>query len=341
MSIVMLHHLTGGAWGWLVRRPAEAAAMTMPFLLVLFIPIALGVGYLYPWAMPDEVAKEALLKHRQPLFTTGFTIARSFAYLLIWSFWAWRLRSLSLRHDRTGDPTLLIHLRRWSASGFLVYFATMSLAAMDWIASREVDWYSSTFGLAVLVGQSVTGIALAILILAMLSEVEPIKGVAEPDRVHDIGNLMLTCVVLWAYIEFAQFLVIWIGDTQEDVTWYIHRTHGGWWWVSLSIILLHFALPFVLLLFQRAKRDVRALAMIAGGVLFMRAVDILWMVAPSNTSQHPRGINWMDFIAPIGIGGVWFACLLWLLSNRPLMPLGHRVPVEPLTYGGEQTRSMA
>jgi hypothetical protein len=132
-----------------------------------------------------------------------------------------------------------------------------------------------------------------------------------------------------------------MSNTQEDNIWYIHRTHHGWWWVSLALILLHFALPFVLLLFQRAKRDIRALAWIAGGLLVMRAVDILWMVAPSNAGPEPRGVNWLDFIAPIGIGGVWFAYFLWLLGGRPMMPLGHRVPVDPLatTYGGEQQQS--
>jgi hypothetical protein len=333
MSIVMLHHLTGGEWGFLVRRPAEAAAMTLPLLLVLFIPIAFGVHHLFPWAKPDRVASEALLQHRKPLFTTAFTLIRSFVYLLIWCLWAWRLSALSLRHDDTGDPAPLITVRRLSGLGFVVYFATMSLAAMDWIVSREVDWYSSTFGLLTIVGQSATGIAFLIVVLALLRRTSPMRDVITPDRVHDLGNLLLTCVVLWSYISFAQFLVIWMGNTQEDIVWFIHRTHGGWWWVSLALILLHFAAPFVLLLFQRAKRDPRALAMIAAGVLLMRAVDNLWMVAPTGPTHDPGPLYWLDFVTPFGVGGIWFAYFLWLLARHPLIPLGHRVPVDPLIYG--------
>ncbi|HZZ43536.1 MAG TPA: hypothetical protein VFE58_11415 [Tepidisphaeraceae bacterium] len=339
MSVVMLHHLTGGAWGWLVRRPAEAAAMTLPLLTLLFIPIALGARHIFPWAVPDLMAHNALLQHRRPLFTTGFTILRSFIYLLIWIFMAWRLHKLSLEHDLTGSASSAIRMRRLSAVGFVVYFATMSLASMDWIASREVNWYSSTFGLAVLVGQSVTGIAVLIVVLAMLSKDAPLSGIIESGRLRDVGNLLLTAVILWAYISFAQLLVIWMGNTQEDIIWYIHRTHHGWWWVSLALILFHFAVPFVLMLFQQSKRHIRSLAMIAGGLLVMRAVNLLWMIEPSTLSQEPLGISWLDFIAPIGVGGVWFSCFMWLLKHHPLMPLGHRVSMEPLSYVQPQSIS--
>jgi hypothetical protein len=332
MSIVMLHHLTGGAWGWLVRRPAEAAAMTLPLLAVLFVPIALGIGKVYPWARADAVTSHALLKHRAALFHPSFVLLRALLYFVIWSFWAWRLRALSLRHDRDGDPRTLGRLRQLSASGLLVYFVTMSLAAVDWIASREVDWYSSTFGLLVIIGQAVAAVAFLIGMLAVLSERSPVKEIAEPDRVHDLGNLLLTVVVLWSYVSFAQYLVIWVGNTQEDTTWYYHRAQHGWTWIGLSLIVLHFSLPFVLLLFQASKRNVRALATIAAGVLFMRLVHVLWMIAPSSLSQHPGTVSWLDFVSPLALGGVWFAAFLWLLKRHPLIPLGFRVPIEPLSY---------
>jgi hypothetical protein len=321
MSIVMLHALTGGAWGWTIRKPAEAAAMTLPALLILFIPIAVGLRYVYPWADAHEVAGSALLRHRQTLFAPAFVILRAIIYFAVWILWAWKLGALSARHDQTGDPNLLARLRIWSAAGFVVYFATMSLAAVDWVASREIDWYSSTFGLLTIVGQSLIGTAFLIIVLCLLLRDAPaVQEVLNPDRVHDLGNLLLTLVVLWTYIEFAQFLVIWIGNTQEDNIWYFHRTHLGWEWVGLAIILVHFALPFVFLLFQEVKRSLPALVGVAGIVLVMRIVHVLWMVAPSSSDPQPHAAHWLDLVALIGVGGVWLACFLWLVRRRPLAP---------------------
>lgn len=349
MALVMLHHLTGGAWGWLIRRPGEAAAMTLPLLAAGFIPIALGIGQVFPWARPELVAHEALLQRRQPFFSVWFVLLRALIYFALWIALAWRLRQLSLEHDRTGDPALLRRLRRLSAVGFLVYFITMSLAAVDWIASREPDWYSSTFALAVIVGQSASGLAFVLLIMGLLRDTPPLRDIVQPDRTHDLGNLLQTVVVLWAYISFAQYLVIWIGNTQEDILWFYHRTSGGWRFVGISLMALHFGFPFLVLLFQPVKRSAVALAAIAGFVLLMRMVDVLWMVAPSNLGPRPQTVHWLDFVAPIGVGGLWFAGFLWLLKAHPLVPLGHRAASvggdEPLQSDDEEpegtTRSPA
>src|ERR1700742_5134883 len=42
MAGVMVHNLTGGQWGWFIRRPAEAAANVLPMLAVLFLPMLAG-----------------------------------------------------------------------------------------------------------------------------------------------------------------------------------------------------------------------------------------------------------------------------------------------------------
>lgn len=336
MAVLMLQHLTGGTWGWLIRRPAEAAAITLPLLALLFLPIAIGASHIYPWAQPAIVSGNAHLEHRQTLFQPWFVYVRAAIYFAIWIFWAWQLRRLSLRHDRSGDPKLLGRLRVFSAAGFLVYFLSVSSAAVDWIASREVDWYSSTFGMMTITGQAAAAAAFLILVLALLRAAPPLKSVVRPNLTHDLGNLLLTLVVLWAYVTFAQYLVIWIGNTQDDNLWYYHRTHDGWAWVGTAIILLHFALPFVFLLFQQTKRNLRLLGGVAAGVLVMRAVDVLWMVAPSSLGPAPHHVSWADFVSPLAVGGVWFACFLWVLVRQPLIPQAFRVPAEPLSHEHEQ-----
>src|SRR4051812_38760699 len=56
LAIRMLHALVGGAWGRAVRSPMNAGAMTLVPMAILFVPIALGLIHLYPWADPSLVA---------------------------------------------------------------------------------------------------------------------------------------------------------------------------------------------------------------------------------------------------------------------------------------------
>jgi hypothetical protein len=329
MCFVMIHHASGGAWGFMIRRIGEAAGMTLPVLTVLFLPIMLGGKWIFPWADHDMVHHSPLLKHREPFFMTEMVYVRSLGFLILWSFIAWRLRSLSVRHDRTGDPVLLKRAERLSVIGLILYFLTMSFAAVDWIASREIDFYSSTFGAMTVLGQACAGLCVLIIVLAILYKKPPIAEIFNENRLHDIGNLLLTSVVLWSYVSFAQYLVIWIGNTQEDNVWFYHRTRSAWMVIGVMLMLLHFAVPFVMLLFQSVKRRPESLAVVAAGVLLMRVLDVLWMVAPSSHHpEHPESIHWLDFVSPFALGGLWTASFLYFLARQPLNTRAYDVAMQ-------------
>jgi hypothetical protein len=356
LAVVMLHHLTGGVWGAPVRRIAEAGAMTAPLMAVLFVPvvIAFWTGHLYPWANPAEYAHEAVVRHRRELpvlgFSAGWVVARAAVYFAVWTALAWRLRAGSLRQDSTLDRAgqarrLTGGLASLSGAGSVLYFVTASLAASDWVMSREAHYYSSVFGFIAVAAQSIAGVCFALVILRFLAdrsaektvdgesrgeEHGPLAGrlngvaggvdaVATPRALQDVGNLLLTCVILWSYVSFAQLLVNWVGNTQEDVTWYVHRSHGGWRVVTIGLIVLHFFVPFALLLFQPVKRNLRPLARLAAGLLVLRLVDAFWTTAPSSPTDAAGGLYWTDLFAPIGVGGVWLAGFLWVLRRAPVV----------------------
>ena len=157
MGFVMLHHLTGGDWGILVRRTGENAAMVLPLMMLLFIPIALGLSSLYPWADPRHLADSPILQHKRPYLNAPFFLWRTVIYGVLWIGMAWYLRAGSLRHDCQPNAGLAFRLHHLSAVGMLIYFVTMSLASVDWIMSREPHWQSTVFGLMVVCGQAVTG----------------------------------------------------------------------------------------------------------------------------------------------------------------------------------------
>jgi hypothetical protein len=163
------------------------------------------------------------------------------------------------------------------------------------------------FGALMIVGSLLCGMAFSI--VATVTEAG--EGEVPVDRLHDLGNLLLVFVMLWAYLSFSQYLIIYAGNTAEDVPFYVHRTEGGWQQIALALIVLHFAAPFTVLITRRTKRSPRALRAVALGILAMHLVEIFWFVAPNFTGGKLR-VGWLDVAVPVGVGGVW---VLWFMRR--------------------------
>jgi hypothetical protein len=190
------------------------------------------------------------------------------------------------------------------------------------------------FGMIFMVSFGLAALALAILITRFLATEQPLARVASPDRWHDLGNLLLALVMFWAYLNFSQFMLIWAENLAEEIPWYLHRIDGGWQWIAIALILFQFALPFVLLLSRNTKRKFHTLAAVAGAILFMHWLDMLWMVVPSFYPAQFH-IHWLDIAAALGIGGLWFAAFIAYLKKRSLVPLHDPRFVELLERGQE------
>ena len=324
LAIVMLHHLAGGAWGAVIQRVLEAGTRTLPLLAVLVVPLLFGVHDLYLWARPPAVASDALLRHKSLYLNVPFFVLRTGVYFAVWLVVAYFLNRWSLLHDQVQERPVERSLRRrlqlLSGLGLVLYGLTVTFAAIDWVMSLEPYWYSTIYGIVCIVGQGLAALAFAIVATALLAAFAPFAGVVTPAHFHDLGNLLLAFVMLWAYIAFSQFLIIWSGNLPEEIPWYVHRTQGGWQWIGLLLLVLHFALPFLLLLSRGTKRSVYRLATVALAIICMHLVDLFWLVMPA---FHPAGlyVHWLDVVAPVGIGGLWIAVFVWQLQRRPLLPL--------------------
>jgi hypothetical protein len=322
LAIFMLHNLVRGAWGAVIVRFLEAGARTLPVMLLAFVPVLFGLRKLYLWARPDVLAHDALLQHKALYLNVPFFVLRTAIYFAVWiglAFYLTRQERQRQAGAATADATQL-RLRPLSGIGLVLYALTMTFAAVDWVMSLEPHWYSTIYGVIFIVGQALITLAFAIVLLALLIRVEPFAGVIQPHHVHDLGNLLLAFVMLWAYIAFSQFLIIWSANLPEEITWYLHRTRGGWEVLAMLLILLHFVLPFLVLLARGSKRRVQTLAMIAGLLLVMHLVELFWMVMPA---LHPSAlsVHVLDIIAPIALGGIWMAAFLWQLRRHSLLPV--------------------
>ena len=343
MALLMLQHPSGGGWGLAIRRLLESATRMLPLMALLFIPIILGLFVgdeaqpLYVWT-DDARRKDLHLDHgfRAAWLSTGFFLLRTAFYFLVWLVFAFMLNRWSVNQDlrafdRTESPRAIRRIQRVSGGGLLVYGLTVTFAAFDWVMSLDPLWYSTMWGVIFLIGQALSTLALMIVLLSLLSQVRPLSDFVTTGHFHDLGNLLLAFTMLWAYVAFSQYLIIWSGNIAEETPYYVYRTNGAWKYVALALIILHFFVPFVLLLSRRTKRTVRTLTIVALVILAMRFVDLYWTVTPMwhqarGHATHFKDIptsalpHWLDIAAPVGIGGIWIWLFIGQLRRLPLIP---------------------
>jgi hypothetical protein len=320
LALGMVHQLSGGAWGVVLRRPIGAAARVLPVLTVLFIPILIGMSHLYIWTHADVVAADETLQHKQLYLNTPFFIIRAVLYFSIWNAVSYFLNRWSLEQDRTGDPWIPRRMQRLSAAGLVLYGLTITFASFDWLMSIAPTWYSTIYGVLIIGGQGLSAIAFLILAITWLSRRPPLNDIIVADHFHDAGNLTLAFVMLWAYFAFSQYLIIWAGNLPREITWYQHRLQTGWRAIGILLVLFHFAVPFLVLLSRRVKRQPSTLARLAAAILVARVVDLFWLVAPE---FHREGvsISWLDVLLPLSLAAIWLGCFIWQLRGRAIFPV--------------------
>ena len=219
---------------------------------------------------------------------------RTFLYFAIWIVFALLLKRLSADQDRRSDHGPSQWLRRISGPGLALLFLAGSFAAIDWMMSLEPKWFSTIYGALVCVGEALSTLAMMIAVVILLSAEKPMAEAATQDRLHDLGNLMLAFTMLWAYMSFAQYLIIWAGNLPEEIPWYLRRTRGGWQWVALALALFHFFLPFFVLLFRESKRQSRLLLRVAFLVLGMHWLDLVRPVVPASSEPASLRFPWAE-----------------------------------------------
>ena len=320
LALGMIHQLSGGAWGVVSRRLIGAATRVLPALTVAFLPIVIGMSALYPWTHAEEVAADAILQHKQIYLNTPFFLLRTAIYFLVWNALVYFLNSWSLEQDRTGDPRIPGRMQRVSAGGLLAFGLTMTFASFDWLMSLDPHWFSTIYGVLVMGGQGLTALAFLIVMLTWLSRRPPLDTILVPNHFHDLANLMLAFVMLWAYFSFSQYLIIYSANIPEEITWFTHRLDTGWRAIGILLVLFHFAVPFLILLSRSVKRKPGVLVNLAIGILVARLIDYFWLVAPE---FHPEGltVHFLDIVLPITLGALWMGAFFWQLRGRAILPV--------------------
>jgi hypothetical protein len=308
LVFLMVVNAMRAGWPVLLRRLVEGVVATLPLLAVLYVPLLFGLRTLYPWLRPQTIADphaRELVLAKAPYLNLAWFLGRAAFYYAFWIFVAVLLRRWSLARDR--DPAAPVEDRMYALSGALLPMVALSLsfAAIDWVMSLTPTWFSSMFPVYYFAGGFVAAIALLTLLTSAADRSGAIRGIKE-SHYYALGRLLLAFVIFWGYIAYFQFMLIWIGNKPDEVTYFLARSRGGWLTVTVILVIVQFVVPFLALLSYDLKRRRGPLTVVAIWLLVAHYLDVHWLVVPT---ARPRGpvYAWVDLAALLALGGVTFA----------------------------------
>lgn len=327
LLLVMIHHTINASWFVVLRRLAEGIADPFIVFAILFIPLLFGLRELYPWigavdSMDVEAARA--VEAKRAYLNAPFFLVRSAAYFVIWIVVGQLLRRWSLAMGEVepeGAEALALRQRTLSAVALPVVGFALTFASFDWLMSLTPTWYSTIYGVYFFAGGILAALALLAVVVYALRREDEVAGAVTTSHVHAMGKLILTFLIFWAYIGYAQLLLIWIADIPVEASWYVVRLKTRWSVVGWVLLVGHFAVPLLALLSYTLKRRAGSLGVIAAWLLVMHYVDVYWLVLPALHTTGPRP-HWLDLTALAGVGGLVTAFAVWRLRGVPLVPVG-------------------
>jgi hypothetical protein len=332
LILLMIVHAMRAGWPTAVRRLLEGMVGAFPMIAVLFLPLCFGLSKLYPWLHPEgfDDAERQLVLRKLPYLNIPFFLARTALFFLIWLGAAWLLRRWSFQGDRDASADVNGKLYRFSAGALPAVALATSFAAFDWLMSLTPTWFSTMYPVVFFGGGFVASIAALSAATLAGQRSGFLPGISD-SHYYALGRLLLAFTVFWAYATFFQFMLIWMGNRPDEASFYVARSKGAWLGESVTLIVGHFLLPFLVLLNYRLKRQGRWVATIGAWILIFHYVDVHWLVAPA-TRAHAFPVHWLDLPALFFVGGLTFAAALVSLRDRPLVPIHDPRLDEALRY---------
>lgn len=335
LILVATFQASNARWPVVVRRMLEVTASTVPLFVLLFLPLVAGMGTLYPWVSPAvdlDPHTHHLLVHKQPYLNVPFFLVRALAYFVVWGVVAHLLLRYSRAQDETGDLRWTLKQRRVGGGTLPVLALTFSFMTLDWMMSLEPTWYSTVYAIYVFTGAFSGAFALAIVVAKRARDGQHFGSLLHEGHFQRLGTFLFAFICFWAYIAYSQYMLIWVASLPEEVSWYRPRTTGAWAWVAHVLVLGHFVVPFLLLLFRKLKQRPGALAAVSLWVLLMHAVDTVWLLLPA-LSPDVVVLPWTCVTALVGVGGLAVAFALWRVRGGYTVPVG-----DPYLYHSLQVK---
>jgi|AntAceMinimDraft_12_1070368.scaffolds.fasta_scaffold09131_5 hypothetical protein len=324
LFFVLIQHITRSKWSVTVRRIPESFIANFWKWGLFFLPIiiAMASGYLthvYHWTDAKYVVDDPILSGKVPFLNEPFFIARQVIYFMFWSYIGWKLHKTSVEMDKTGDWGLQTLLRKVSAPGLFIGGFIIAFAAFDWLMSIDAHWFSTMFGVYYFAMSFQVSLAAMALIVFWLHGKGLLKNVVNKAHYNDIGYLLFGFTVFYAYIAFCQYLLIYYANIPEETLFFYHRMEGNWEYLTYSLLIFRFVVPFLLLLSKPAKASKSTLKLASWIIIVMHFIEISWIIKPVQ-SHHGFELAWVDLTVLIGLSCIMLGLFVNTFRKNDMIP---------------------
>lgn len=345
MGFTIIQHLVRANWSIVVRRLAEHAMFTVPFIALAALPLLMSDAgkAVFEWMHVEEVLHDPMLVAKAAYLNTSAFGARFALNIGLWalvSLLLWRWSIAQDRLSKSEEIEALSYKQRFLAPIALLIFAgTLTFSAFDFMMSLDPHWFSTIFGVYYFSGIMVTFHAFLVVLVYLLQRSGMLKDVVTPEHFHDLGKYMFGFTVFWTYIGFAQYFLIWYANVPEETHWFQYRAQGDWLTLSLMVVWGRFVLPFFLLLPRGVKRNSKQLVWMAVLIVVMQYIDLAWLIQPpfahhaaaaaakagatevAEYFHHHITITFADVGFLVGFVGLFLALFGWSLTRGKLVPI--------------------
>lgn len=350
LFLVISQHITGGHWAVTTRRLAEFVLAGAPVIVLfgaIFLALVgtdtvslydewLGVHHdeaaaeaaseahsdLYPRAVSPQEAElhHHLIEYKAPYLNKGRFLIFGIFYLALWLGMALFYYRRSVKQDEDGDVNHTVKMRAFAPVAGVLFGLSLTFAAFDWLMSLEAAWYSTIFGVVIFGGSAAAFFALVILWGSALHQSGAVGDAINIEHIHDHGKMMFGFFCFWTYVSFSQWMLIWYAGIPEEAVFFHKRWQGGWKEISLVMIALHFALPFLLFISRVVKRNFTGAKIIASIIIFVHLIDVYWYVMPNAAPIAGKGLLF-DIGALLMVGGFFFGLVFKKMNDHALIPV--------------------
>ncbi len=334
MTLLLLSYLTSASWGLVLRRFFQAATRTWPMMAVLFMPVAaslfMGEESSFWWAVEakdidfvkdNQVAIEEIA-HKQHIYLNwpGFMV-RATVVFLVFGLIMRGIRKWSPKAEDEGDEVYKNKLLMLGGPGVVAWALLFTVGITDWVMSVEPTWASTMFPVVAGLNCLLTAFAFCtFLFYTIVGKNQTVLDIVKDKFRIDIGSLTLAFTMIWSYASFCQFMLIWAGNIPEEIGYYKRRLNGGWEYMAYALMIVHWFLPFIILLFREVKTDPQRMRKLTMMLLAICAIDVIWWIVPSY--PHVNGYLHvpMAIAAVVGIGGIWGLSFTKELAKSNILP---------------------
>jgi hypothetical protein len=308
VALAAVHKIAQAKWSGVVLRFAEAAVAFLPVsLLGLILIFTFGYDHIFG---PMQEQLHALSHGKALWLSKPWMFGRLLVGLTGLYYIGWQLIRADLlpdladtleqadgprraRYDRllagfdasaAGREANEARIHRLAPLYAVVYSLVFTMVAFDGIMALQPHWFSNLLGGFYFMGSFLGAHMLLALMVMYAGSQTGVWHLISPKQRHDLGKLCFGLTVFWAYLMFAQFLVIWYGNMPEETGFVFARLWGTWLPVGRAVFLGLFLIPFIGLLGVLPKKFPVTMALFATISLVALWLERYLMVMPSVTA---------------------------------------------------------